>query len=84
MSYYRVPTTDKVIGFLDKRGRLEKVIDIVSTLPSTPNVGDRYIDSTDNGVKKYNGSNWEVYTPEQGDNLYVLNFFFLTMLYGFR
>jgi len=73
MAYYRVPTTNKVIQMLDKRGRLEKVIDLVSSLPASPAEGDRYIDLTDNKVKEWNGSAWDEYTPKDGDNLYVLN-----------
>jgi len=73
MAYYRVPTTNKVIQMLDKRGRLEKVIDLVFSLPASPAEGDRYIDLTDNKVKEWNGSAWDEYTPKEGDNLYVLN-----------
>ena len=73
MAYFRVPTTDKVKGLLNRRGRLEKIIDLVSSLPSSPNQGDRYIDLSDNKVKEYDGSVWQEYVPNEGDNLYVLN-----------
>ena len=73
MAYFRVPTTDKVKGLLNRRGRLEKIIDLVSSLPSSPNQGDRYIDLSDNKIKEYDGSVWQEYVPNEGDNLYVLN-----------
>jgi len=73
MAYFRVPTTDKVKGLLNRRGRLEKIIDLVSSLPSSPNQGDRYVDLSDNKVKEYDGSVWQEYVPNEGDNLYVLN-----------
>ena len=73
MATYKVPTYTKLINELNKRGRLEKIIDLVSALPSDPNQGDRYIDLNDNKVKEYDGSTWQEYTPNQGDNLYVKN-----------
>jgi len=69
MAVKRVPTTSKVVSMLNERGLLEPVLDKdLSTPPSSPSTGDRYIvgasatgdwSGHDNEIAEWNGSSWD-------------------------
>lgn len=50
---------------------LKAVIDIVSSLPGSATLGDRYIHSTTNDICEWNGASWDATAPSQGNTLYV-------------
>lgn len=53
-------------GFIHGIIYKDPVIDRVSSLPSPPDIGDRYIYSVDNTIATYSGLEWEFEVPETG------------------
>jgi len=80
MAVKRVPTTTKVTSMLNERGLLEPVLDKdLSTPPSSPSTGDRYIvgasatgdwSGHDNEIAEWNGSSWD-FGPALAEGLVV-------------